>query len=141
MVRDGSRQARGLCLQDPVGYDFIIRGEWGWEKPASSSLGVLAPPWYKVRYVFKSTEGRSSNSRPLSDMNAGVIPSPTQRPEAILSAPLRKRACLVLMVFLSNLLIYSDLPMSPKFPSLNMVLYRDIYNYLRLLCPHHFDCV
>ena len=49
-----------------------------------------------------------------------------------------KQACLVLMVFLSNLLTYSALPISPKFPSLNMVLYQDFYNYLCLLHPYHY---
>ena len=39
--------------------------------------------------------------------------------------------CLVLMVF-----TYSDLPTSPKFPSLSVVLYRDFYNYLYLLHPY-----
>ena len=58
-------------------------------------------------------------------LNAGLIPSPTQRPEAILTLPLVKQDCLVLMAFLSNLLTYSDLPMSPKFPSLSVVLYWD----------------
>ena len=70
------------------------------------------------------------------NMNAGLIPSPTQGPEAILKAPLMKQACLVLMVFLSNLLTYSDPPMSPKFPSLNMILYRDFCNHLCLLHPY-----
>ena len=72
------------------------------------------------------------------NMNAGLIPSPTQQPEAILKAPLMKQACLVLMVFFSNLSAYSDLPMSSKFPSLNMVLYWNFYNYLCLLHPYHF---
>ena len=47
------------------------------------------------------------------NMNAGLIPSPTQQPEAILKAPLMRESCLVLMAFLSNLFTYSDLPMSP----------------------------
>ena len=51
--------------------------------------------------------------------------------------PLVKQACLVLMAFWSSLLTYGDLPMSPVFPSLNMVLYRDFYNYLCLLHPYH----
>ena len=51
--------------------------------------------------------------------------------------PLVKQACLVLMAFLSNLLTYSDLPKSPRFPSLSMILYWDFYNYLCLLHPYH----
>ena len=34
------------------------------------------------------------------------------------------------MAFLSNLLIYHDLPTSLKFPSLSMILYWNFYNYL-----------
>ena len=70
------------------------------------------------------------------NLNAGLIPSPTQRPEATLRAPLIKQACLVLMAFLSNLFTYHALPISPKFLSLNMVLYLDSYNYLCLLHPY-----
>ena len=44
------------------------------------------------------------------NLNAGLIPSPIQWPEAILTPPLVKQACLVLMAFLSNLFTYSDLP-------------------------------
>ena len=50
--------------------------------------------------------------------------------------PLVKQSCLVLMAFLSNLFTYSDLPVSPKFPSLSVVLYWDFYNYLCLLHPY-----
>jgi len=38
LVRDASRQARKLCPEDLVGYSFIIQGEWGLEKPASSFM-------------------------------------------------------------------------------------------------------
>ena len=38
--------------------------------------------------------------------------------------------------FLEQLLAYSDLPMSPKLPSLTSVLYWDFYNYLCLLHPY-----
>ena len=56
------------------------------------------------------------------NMNAGLIPFPTQQLETILKAPLMEQACLVLMAFLGNLSTYGGLPMSPKFSSLNMVL-------------------
>ena len=69
-------------------------------------------------------------------LNADLVPSPTQGPEAVLVPPLVKQACLALMAFLSNLFAYSDLPMSPKCPSLTMVLYGDFYNYLCLLHPY-----
>ena len=35
-MRDASGQARRLCPEDPVGYSFILQGERGAEKPASS---------------------------------------------------------------------------------------------------------
>ena len=117
---------------------FIIQGEWGLEKPTSFFLGAVAPPQYPVRCVFKSTEGWSSNSCSWSEYECRPNPISTQQPEAILKAPLMKQACLVLMVFFSNLSAYSDLPMSSKFPSLNMVLYWNFYNYLCLLHPYHF---
>ena len=52
--------------------------------------------------------------------------------------PLVKKACLVLMAFLSNLLTYSDLPTSPRFSSLSMILYWDSYNHLCLFHPYHY---
>ena len=36
------------------------------------------------------------------NLNAGLIPSPTQQPEAVLTPPLVRQACLVLMAFLSS---------------------------------------
>ena len=130
-MRGASRQAQKLCPEDPVGYSCILQGEWGSEKPASSFLGVAAPPLYPVRCVFKPAEGWSTNSFVLGrNLNAGLIPSPTQQPEAILTLPQFKQACLVLMAFLRNLFtinLYhcSDLPISAKFPSLSVVLYWD----------------
>ena len=135
-MRHASRQARRLCPEDPVDYSFIVQGEWGSEKPASSFLGVVAPPWYPVRCVFRLAEGQSSNTCPWSESECRPHPIPNQRPEAILALPLAKQACLVLMAFLSNLSLYSDLPMSANFPSLFMVLYWDLYNYLCLLHPY-----
>ena len=59
------------------------------------------------------------------NLNEDLIPSPSQGPKAILALTLVKQACLVLMV-LSNLFTYSDLPISSKFPSLSpVVLYQD----------------
>ena len=43
LVRDASGQAQKLRPEDLVGYSFILQGESGWEKPASSFLGVVAP--------------------------------------------------------------------------------------------------
>ena len=59
------------------------------------------------------------------NLNSGLTPFPAQGPKAILAPPLFKQACLGLMAFSSNLLTYSDLPMSPKFPWLSEVLYWD----------------
>ena len=68
-------------------------------------------------------------------MNAGFIPCPNQQHKVILKAPLMRQAYLVLMVFLSNLLTYSDLPTSPKFPSLNMAYSIPIIPPSRCLTP------
>ena len=124
-MRDASGQARRLRPEGPVGYSFIIQGEWGLEKPASSFLGIVAPPWYLVRCVFKSAEVGPQTPALGLNLNAGLFPPLTQQPEAILALPLVKQVCLVLMAFLNNLLIYSDLPISPKFPSLSLILYWD----------------
>ena len=43
------------------------------------------------------------------NLNAGLIPSPTQRPEAILAAPLVQQTCRVPMGFL-NLLWFPNIP-------------------------------
>ena len=44
LVRDAQGQARKLCPEDPVGHSFILQGERGLERPASSFLGAAAPP-------------------------------------------------------------------------------------------------
>ena len=99
---------------------------------SSSSSLVSGKAYIQIlrRVVLKFTLGLN--------MNAGLIWSPTQWPQAILKPPLMKQGCLVLLVFLSNLLTDSDLPMSPEFPSLNMVFYQDFYNYLCLIHPYQF---
>ena len=56
------------------------------------------------------------------NMNAGLVPSPNQRPEAILKVPLMKQTCLVLMAVLSNSFTYINLPIFSKFSSLSVVL-------------------
>ena len=136
-MRDASRQARKLCPEDLMDYSFIIQGKWGLEKPASSFLGVVVSPWYPVRCVFNHQKGGSQTPALSLNLNAGRIPSPTQRHEAILTPPLVKQACLVLMAFLSNLLTYSDLPNPAGFPSLCMILYWDCYKHLCLFHPYH----
>ena len=62
--------------------------------------------------------------------NAGLIPSPTQWPEAIPTPPPVEQACLVLIA-------YSGLPTSSRFPSLSVISYWDFYNHLCLLHPYH----
>ena len=52
---------------------LILQGEWGSEKPASSFLG-------RVRCVFKSAEGWSSDSRPGSESGCSPPPIPLPRP-------------------------------------------------------------
>ena len=81
-MSDASGQVRKLCPENPVGSGFIIQGERGSEKTASSFLGILeieVPPRYPVRCVFKAAEGRSSNSCPQSGyLNVGLVPFPIQ---------------------------------------------------------------
>ena len=79
LVSDASGQTRKLCPQEPVGDGFILQGERGLEKPASSFLGVAAPPWYPVRGVFTSAEGWSSDSCPWSDPECRPHPIPRAR--------------------------------------------------------------
>ena len=51
LVREANRQERKLFPEDLVAHSFIIQGEWGLEKPASSFLGVVAPSQYQVRCI------------------------------------------------------------------------------------------
>ena len=131
-MRDASGQARKFCSEDLVGYSFIIQEEWGWQKTSSSLLGALASPWYLVRCVFKSAEGQSSNSCPWaeSECRPHPIPHPMSRASTSQeSLPLSDG-------FLEQLLTYSDLPPSSRFPSLAMILHWDFYNYFCLLHPY-----
>lgn len=135
-MRDASGQAQKLCPEDPMGYRFYY--------PRGVGVG-------KARlFLSRSISSSLLSGEVCIQIRRRVVLKPLPLvwvwmqawchlpPEAILKAPLTKEACLVLMVFLSSLLIYSDLPMSPKFPSLNVVLYQDFYNYLCLLHPYHY---
>ena len=89
-----------------------------------------------------SNQQKGSPQTPALGLNlkAGLIPSPTQQPEAILAPPLVKQACLILIDgLLEQLLIYSGLLMSPRFPSFYITLYWDFYNYLCLLHPYQIE--
>ena len=116
-----------LYPEDLVGYSFIIQGEWGLEKPASSFLGVVAPQ-YLLKCVFKSAEGGFSNSCPWSESECRPHPisHPTTWGNSHTSTSQASPPCS--SGFLSNFLSYSDPPTSPRFPS--MILYWDFYNYV-----------
>ena len=73
------------------------------------------------------------------NLNADLIPFPTQWSEVILSLTLGMQARLFLMALLGNLLTCSDLSKSSRFPSLSVTLYWDFYNYLCLFYPYHLD--
>ena len=123
-----------------------LRIRWATVLSSKRSGGQKRPPppfWeqqlllsIRGRHVFKSAEELNSTPALGLNLNAGLIPSPTQPPEAILASPLVRQTCLVLMAFLSNLLIYSDFPTSPRFPSLSRILYQDFYHHLCLLHPY-----
>ena len=87
-----------------------------------------------------SNEQNGSLQTPALGLNqiAGLIPSPAQQPKAILTTPLLKQACLVLLACWGILLTYSDLPTSPRLPSLSVVPYWDFYSYLWLLHPYQW---
>ena len=125
-MRDASGQARKLRPQDQVNYNFIIQGEWGWEKTASSFLGVVAPPpQYPLRCVFKLAGGWSSNSCPRSESECRPhpIPHPMTWGNSRTSTSQESLPCSE--VPLEQILTDSDLPKSPMFPSLSMVPYWD----------------
>ena len=99
LVRDATGQVRRFCPKDVVSYSFIIQGEWGFEKSASSFprvrsllLGILLGVFSNQQKVGPQTPALGLN------LNVGLIPSPTQP----LKPPLVKQACLILMAFLSN---------------------------------------
>ena len=64
--------------QGSSGLQFYHARGVGVGKAASSFLGVLAPPWYLIRYVFKSTEGGPQTLALGLNLNTGLIPAPTQ---------------------------------------------------------------
>ena len=95
--------------------------------------GSIALPWCPVRCVFKSAESESSNSCPWSDSECRPPSIPPPKDLRQFSSSTSQASLSCADGFLALLLTYSDLPMSPKFPSLSMVLYQDSYNYLCLL--------
>ena len=60
------------------------------------------------------------------NLNADLTPSPTQCPEAMLTPPLVKQPCLVLMAFLEQFMYTQCNVMSSKFSLLSVVLYWDL---------------
>ena len=93
--RQSNRQEGGL-----LGWDAYERCE---------QAGKEALPWGSGGLQVYHPRGGGGGDRkgpPLPqspaaglDQKAGLIPSPTQRPEAILAPPLAQQACLVLMAF------------------------------------------
>ena len=95
------------------------------EKMTSSFLAVVAPPWYQVRCIFKSVEEqRSSNSCPWSESECRPHPIPHPMTSGN-SQTSTSQASLTHSDGFFELLTHSDLPKSPKFPSLSMVPYWD----------------
>ena len=126
-----------LSPKDPVGYSFIMQGEWGSEKTTSSFLGVVAPPKYPVRCVFKSAEGQSSNSCPWSEPECRTHPilHPTTWGKSPACTSQANLPCSD--GFLKKLLTHNDSSKYPRFLSLSMVPYWDFCNYMCLLHPYH----
>ena len=101
-MTDESRQAKKLCPEDPVGDSFSpLRGVGiGKACLVFSFWGVAAPARYPVGVFSNQQKGGLQTLALGLNLNAGLIPSPTQPPEAILVFPLVQQACLVLMVCL-----------------------------------------
>ena len=113
LVRDASGQARNLCLEDLLGYSFVLQGEWGLEK--------LPLPFQEQQILLGTSKACIQISRrggPQTpalglNLNVGLTPCPTQGPEAILALALVKQNCLVLKALSSYLLkVTSQCPLS-----------------------------
>ena len=118
-MRDARGQARRLCPKDSISWATVlaIKGSGGWKDClflSRTSSFSLVP----CKVCIQISRRVVLKLLPLVWIWMRPHPTPNQWPEAILTPPLVKQGCPVVMAFLSNLLIYSDLPMSPKFSSL-----------------------
>ena len=98
---------------------------------SSSFFWIVAPPWYQVRdtkvrlglswFLFKSAEGWSLNSCPWSEPECRSHPIPHPMTWGISHASSSQASLPCSEGPLEQLLIYSDLPKSPRFSSLSVV--------------------
>ena len=122
-MRGASGWARRLCPEDPV----VLS--------SSSFLGVVAPPWYPVRPVFKSAEGWSSNSCPWSEPECRPhpIPHPATWGNSRTSS---SQASLGLFWRLFWAVI--NVQWSPSVPSISLFNYGPLLRLLQLPVPTPF---
>ena len=119
-----------------MGYSFIFQEEWGSEKTTSSSFfsWSRSSSFVFSKVCIQISRNVSSHSRPWSESECRPHPTPYLMSRASISQASLPHSD----GFHEQLLTYSDLPKSPKFPSLSMVPYWDFYNHLCLLHPYHW---
>ena len=110
-------------------------GSGGRKRPLFLSGGSRSSLVSTQRCVFKSAEKQSPNSCrwSKSECRPHPIPHPTSHASTSLASLPHSDG------FLEQLLAYSHLPTSPRFPFLSMILYWDFYNYLCLLHPSQYQ--
>ena len=91
-MRDASGQARKLCPENWWAINLSPRGSGGRKSPPL--------PFWEGSGVYSNPQKGGPQTPALGlNLDAAPLPSPSQGPEAVLEAPLRKQACLALMGF------------------------------------------
>ena len=101
-VRDASKQAKKLCPGIRWATVLSSKGRVGLGKARLFLSGILSSSLISSKLLCSNQLKGSPQTLALGlNLNAGVIPSPTQWVVVILSPPLIKQACLVFFLFFS----------------------------------------
>ena len=122
LASDVSRQDRqggsASRMRSPVSYGFIIQGVGKAHLFLSGGNSSFLVYIQSKVCIQISRRGGSSNSCPWSESECRLHPIPQPTTWGNSQAFTSPATCRVLMDFGGNLLTYSDLPMSPRLPSL-----------------------
>lgn len=117
------RAGKEALPEDPVGYPFIIQGEWGFKRPPLPLSSSSSPSLVSGKVCIQSAEGWSSSPCPWSESE--YKPHPIPHPVTTGNSSLTSTSPASLPcsdAFLAQLLIDDDLPASPRFPPLSWSL-------------------
>ena len=133
-MQAGRQGGSAFPTPNSVGYSFIIQGEWGKRQPLPLSSSS-SPSLVSAKMCIQISRRVILKLLPESECRPHPIPHPMTCGISHTSTSPASLPCSDGPP--EQLLTYSDLPKSLRFPSLSVVPYWDFCNYLCLLHPYH----